>query len=60
MCQVGCNNIVIEEQQQYLKQLEDLMIDKDTVGIRYRLVGPPGVGKTTKYLHFCCIILDVD
>ena len=41
---------VIEEQQQYLKQLEDLMIDKDTVDIRYLktfLVGPPGVGKTT-------------
>ena len=41
---------VIEEQRQYLKQLEDLMIDKDTVDIRYLktfLVGPPGVGKTT-------------
>ena len=41
---------VIEKQQQYLKRLEDLMVDKDTVDIRYLkifLVGPPGVGKTT-------------
>ena len=41
---------VLEEQEQYLKRLEDLMTDKDTMDIRCLkvfLVGPPGVGKTT-------------
>ena len=41
---------VLEEQEQYLKRLEDLMTDKDTIDIqclKVFLVGPPGVGKTT-------------
>ena len=41
---------VTKEQQHYLKKLEDLMMDKETVDIQYLkvfLVGPPGVGKTT-------------
>ena len=40
----------IQEHQQYLKRVEDLMIDEDTVDLgclKVFLVGPPGVGKTT-------------
>ena len=49
MCCVTLN-AVIREQQQHLKRLDDLMVDKDVMDLRYLkvfLVGPPGVGKTT-------------
>ena len=42
--------LVVKEQQQYLKRLEELMSDEDTIDLRYLktfLAGPPGVGKTT-------------
>ncbi|XP_064407588.1 uncharacterized protein LOC135352329 isoform X2 [Halichondria panicea] len=41
---------VIGEQKRYLKKLDDLMTDKDTISMQYLrllLVGPPSVGKTT-------------
>ncbi len=41
---------VIEEQKRYLKKLDDLMTDKDTISMQYLrllLVGPPSVGKST-------------
>ena len=41
---------VIGEQKRYLKKLDDLMTDKDTISMQYLrllLVGPPFVGKTT-------------
>ena len=41
---------MIGEQKRYLKKLDDLMTDKDTISMQYLrllLVGPPSVGKTT-------------
>ncbi len=41
---------VIEEQKRYLKKLDDLMTDKNTISMQYvrlLLVGPPSVGKST-------------
>ncbi len=41
---------VIGEQKRYLKKLDDLMTDKETIFMQYLclfLVGPPSVGKTT-------------
>ena len=41
---------VIQLQKQYLRRLDSLMADKDTIDLCYLkvlLVGPPGVGKTT-------------
>ena len=41
---------VIQLQKQYLRRLDDLMTDENTINICYLkvlLVGPPGVGKTT-------------
>ncbi len=41
---------MIGEQKRYLKKLDDLMTDKDTIFMQYLrvlLVGPPSVGKTT-------------
>ena len=42
--------IVIQVRKQYLRTLDNLMTDKDTIALCYYkvlLVGPPGVGKTT-------------
>ena len=44
------NYAVIGEQKRYLKKLDNLMTDKDTISMQYLrllLVGPPFVGKTT-------------
>ena len=54
--------IVIKEQQQNIKQLKDLMSDKDTIDIRYLktfLVGPPGVGKTTTLNRLLKVITNI-
>ena len=53
---------VIKEQQQHLKQLDDLMTAKDTIDIRYLktfLVGPPGVGKTTTLNRLLKVITSI-
>ena len=54
--------VVVQEQQRYLKQLENLMTDRDTQNIRYLktfLVGPPGVGKTTTLNRLLKVITNI-
>ena len=53
---------VIRKQQQYLKKLEDLLADSNTIDICYLktfLVGPPGVGKTTTLNRLLKIITNL-